>query len=714
MVDVRRTKFRKDVFQNLVELNDAVITILFAISTLMSGSLRVELVAKGSRRRWKVIAGVAGVVALVIVVVVLLVVFLTKDDESPDSVPQTSSGRGPSLEDVLDRKYTAKDFNGTLLAGGEFIYRKTNGHVYLYNMESNTETALLTDDDLSSALQTSISTVDPKNHQLVVWAPQGNGYVYVHGNNIVYRSSAADIVDKVITSTGVVGLIYHGIPDWVYEEEVFSSNKALWFSPNGEWLAFASFNDTVARVMNIPYYGPPGNLEFQYTRAIPLRYPKVLKISEPSGWIDLFTPPKFSQDGSRLVLIHPQDQGSGLGSYRHVTLVDRSSNTPVSLTSGQFVVTHIHSWDYEQGLIYFMATKEGAPSQLHLYSVSDSATSAPHLATCLSCNVKTSNNDDCLYCSAEFGESSSHYVFTCLGPGIPQVSLYNRVSHTQLISHHQITMWEDNTETKDLVKEILVPRIEVMDVEVADGFKAKVQLWLPPDIDTSGSKKYPLLVVVYGGPDSFQVTERFQVDWSTYLTTNKSYIYAAIDGRGSGLKGNSMLFAGYRQLGSVEITDQINVTKHLQDTLGYIDNSRSAIWGWSYGGYSTGMVLAKDSQNVFKCGMSVAPVSDWIYYDSIYTERYMGLPTVSDNLGGYVESSLINKVAELKGKQFLLIHGTLDDNVHYQQSMMLARALELNDIPFSQQTYPDEEHGLSGVRPHLYHTLDHFLEECFQ
>nr|CAD7204045.1 unnamed protein product [Timema douglasi] len=678
-------------------------------------------------------------------------------------------------------------------------------------MESNTETALLTDDDLipitavtfeisadkkylmvshsytrifrhtflayydiinletreSSALQTSISTVDPKNHQLVVWAPQGNGYVYVHGNNIVYRSSAADILDKVITSTGVVGLIYHGIPDWVYEEEVFSSNKALWFSPNGEWLAFASFNDTVARVMNIPYYGPPGNLEFQYTRAIPLRYPKVLKISEPSGWIDLFTPPKFSQDGSRLVLIHPQDQGSGLGSYRHVTLVDRSSNTPVSLTSGQFVVTHIHSWDYEQGLIgrrwllrnimrkhrrlkvdcsggrwllrnimrkhrrlkvdcsggrwlsrnimnrlkrhgkYFMATKEGAPSQLHLYSVSDSATSAPHLATCLSCNVKTSNDDDCLYCSAEFGESSSHYVFTCLGPGIPQVSLYNR-------SHHQITMWEDNTETKDLVKEILVPRIEVMDVEVADGFKAKVQLWLPPDIDTSGSKKYPLLVVVYGGPDSFQVTERFQVDWSTYLTTNKSYIYAAIDGRGSGLKGNNMLFAGYRQLGSVEITDQINVTKHLQDTLGYIDSSRSAIWGWSYGGYSTGMVLAKDSQNVFKCGMSVAPVSDWIYYDSIYTERYMGLPTVSDNLGGYVESSLINKVAELKGKQFLLIHGTLDDNVHYQQSMMLARALELNDIPFSQQTYPDEEHGLSGVRPHLYHTLDHFLEECFQ
>ncbi|CAG2059492.1 unnamed protein product, partial [Timema podura] len=432
-----------------------------------------------------------------------------------------------------------------------------------------------------------------------------------------------------------------------------------------------------------------------------------LKISEPSGWIDLFTPPKFSQDGSRLVLIHPQDQGSGLGSYRHVTLVDRSSNTPVSLTSGQFVVTHIHSWDYEQGVIYFMATKEGAPSQLHLYSVSDSATSAPHLATCLSCNVKTSNNDDCLYSSAEFGESSSQYVLTCLGPGIPQVSLYNR-------SHHQITMWEDNTETKDLVKEILVPRIEVMDVEVADGFKAKVQLWLPPDIDTSGSKKYPLLVVVYGGPDSFQVTERFQVDWSTYLTTNKSYIYAAIDGRGSGLKGNNMLFAGYRQLGSVEITDQINVTKHLQDTLGYIDSSRSAIWGWSYGGYSTGMVLAKDSQNVFKCGMSVAPVSDWIYYDSIYTERYMGLPTVSDNLGGYVESSLINKVAELKGKQFLLIHGTLDDNVHYQQSMMLARALELNDIPFSQQTYPDEEHGLSGVRPHLYHTLDHFLEECFQ
>nr|CAD7400601.1 unnamed protein product [Timema cristinae] len=397
------------------------------ISTAEDGEIEVrisELVAKGSRRRWKVIAGVAGVVALVIVVVVLLVVFLTKDDESPDSIPQTSSGRGPSLEDVLDRKYTAKDFNGTLLAvvsapdyglGGPGLDSRLITWV-IFPKGEITQWSL----GESNALQTSISTVDPKNHQLVVWAPQGNGYVYVHGNNIVYRSSAADILDKVITSTGVVGLIYHGIPDWVYEvkfvsEEVFSSNKALWFSPNGEWLAFASFNDTVARVMNIPYYGPPGNLEFQYTRAIPLRYPKVgdsttfnslkveiskiagcivnhmtkcrsvrilvkdtyavflspaqglgyhgyegyqpctvlavLKISEPSGWIDLFTPPKFSQDGSRLVLIHPQDQGSGLGSYRHVTLVDRSSNTPVSLTSGQFVVTQIHSWDYEQGLI---------------------------------------------------------------------------------------------------------------------------------------------------------------------------------------------------------------------------------------------------------------------------------------------------------------------------------------------------------------------------
>ncbi|KRT81809.1 hydrolase, partial [Oryctes borbonicus] len=225
--------------------------------------------------------------------------------------------------------------------------------------------------------------------------------------------------------------------------------------------------------------------------------------------------------------------------------------------------------------------------------------------------------------------------------------------------------------------------------------------------------KYPMVVNVYGGPDSYQVLEKFSVDWGSYLAVNKSIIYATIDGRGSGLKGDKILFSGYRNLGTVEIEDQISVTKQIQQTVAYVDDTRTAIWGWSYGGYASGLALATDKENVFKCGMSVAPVTDWTLYDSIYTERFMGLPTADDNSYGYESAKLLNKYSGIRDKEYFLIHGTFDDNVHYQQSMLWSKVLEHQDIMFRQQSYPDEDHGLGSVRPHLYHSLENFLDECF-
>ncbi|RLU16821.1 hypothetical protein DMN91_010889 [Ooceraea biroi] len=275
-------------------------------------------------------------------------------------------------------------------------------------------------------------------------------------------------------------------------------------------------------------------------------------------------------------------------------------------------------------------------------------------------------------------------------------------------------VWEDNNAVTEMIAEKSQPIVHRYKIPVTGGFSAQVRLLIPPGADLSGAIKYPMLVYVYGGPDSYQVTEKFNIDWGTYLVTNKSIIYAAIDGRGSGLMGNDMLFAGYRHLGTVEIIDQINVTRHLQNKLPFIDRARTAIWGWSYGGYATGMTLAMDLKGVFKCGMSVAPVTDWALYDSIYTERFMGLPTVADNLQGYEQGQLLNKVDNIKNKMYYLIHGTLDDNVHYQQSLMLAKVLEQKDILFRQQTYTDEDHGIAQSRAHLYHSLENFLDECFQ
>lgn len=216
---------------------------------------------------------------------------------------------------------------------------------------------------------------------------------------------------------------------------------------------------------------------------------------------------------------------------------------------------------------------------------------------------------------------------------------------------------------------------------------AAVKLYLPPELDVTASNfstKYPMIVDVYGGPNSVRVIDSFALGFKDYLITNRKVIYCQIDGRGSGNKGKDMLFTLNNKLGTVEIEDQIAVAKYLQTTYDYIDNNRTAIWGWSYGGFATAMTLATDTNNVYQCGISVAPVTSWIYYDSIYTERYMGLPTAEDNLANYIASDVNQLVEKMRNHKFMLVHGNADDNVHFQQAMVLSKSLFKANIDFEQ------------------------------
>ena len=240
-------------------------------------------------------------------------------------------------------------------------------------------------------------------------------------------------------------------------------------------------------------------------------------------------------------------------------------------------------------------------------------------------------------------------------------------------------------ELRDKLRERDLPEIVDTDVEVGGGLMAKARLWLPPGIDRSGNTKYPMLVFVYAGPNSAQIIDSFTLGFGAYITTNRSVIYGMIDGRGSGLKGDRMKFSLYRRLGTFEVIDQILVAMSLQGRYRFIDRTRTGIWGWSYGGYASAMAMARDSLNVFKCGAAVAPVTSWIYYDTIYTERYMGLPTEADNLVGYNMGDVTKFIQGFRGKQFYLLHGNADDNVHYIQAMKLSRALEMSNILFRQQ-----------------------------
>ncbi|XP_065200255.1 venom dipeptidyl peptidase 4 isoform X2 [Planococcus citri] len=787
-------------------------------NTLEFGSQSQNLVSKKRTRYGKVI--LIFVIVGILLLGCVLYAFLQRDSHN---LPEAQSQKVPSIIDlhgIITGAYEPFRFNGTWISDDQILMANMRGHVVLFNVTDKSTKKILDDksmiDSLSGRLELSadkrylmipfnsqkiyrhsyfafyliydIETqkktyiIDrdgqPLSVQLVLWAPQGNGFAYVSFNDIYYKPSVNSQQVYRITDNGNHTTVYNGLCDWVYEEEIFSDTKAMWFSPDGKKLAYATFDDSKVDTMTIPFYGEPGAIDSQYPGVLNLRYPKpgrqnptfslnvakltetngkleapktlpllpssrdpilntvawisdnevsacvmnrvqnqasifscdadsskcelMLDLNSSDGWIE-FNSPIFSSDGQKMLFIKSQDQGSGLGSYRHVVLFDRNSREIVPLTSGKFTVIEILAWNQNKNEIYFTATEEDNPINQHVFMVKNSQNDSQK-PKCLSC--KNEGQEDCTFASVIYSTQQSYRVQTCNGPGVPTTSIYDQDSKLVL-------SWEDNKRLRKLMENATLPKVEFLRVPVAQGMEAQVKLLLPNNLDRSGNKKYPLLVNVYGGPNSNQVFNRYRISWETYFSVQNDAIIAYIDGRGSGLKGDSMLFANYRKLGSAEIIDQLNVTYYLQNKYPFIDRKRSAIWGWSYGGYATGMALASDVRNVFKCGASVAPVTDWIYYDSIYTERYLGLPTDNDNRAGYLSSSLVNKSKNLANKMYLLVHGTLDDNVHYQQSMMLSRSLELHDILFKQQSYPDEAHGLSAVRFHFYHTLEQFLRECF-
>ncbi|CAD7080974.1 unnamed protein product [Hermetia illucens] len=437
---------------------------------------------------------------------------------------------------------------------------------------------------------------------------------------------------------------------------------------------------------------------------------ELLGLSSSTGWIDLFTPPHRNEDGSKIALILPREQGGNAGAYRHLAILGTSKNSgdPTFLTNGKYVVQQVLYWDHGTNVIYYSANTEESSRALHIYGIRAEKGEKPH---CLTCSIKI-NGVQQTYFSAEFDPSGKYVVINSLGPDVPQATLYEYSLTNNNLAMKRLLDWEPNKDIRDTISKLQLPKTSFHSIDLENGYTAQVMLLLPPNADLSGKTKYPMLVDVYGGPDSYSVVDRWSIDWGSYLASSHSVIYAKIDGRGSGLRGEKLLHSIYLKLGTGEIDDQIKTAKKLEETLPYIDKNRMGIWGWSYGGYAAAMALAKDDEGVFKCATSVAPVTDWAYYDSIYTERYMNVPTA--NPQGYENSRLTKIATNLNGKQYMLVHGTLDDNVHYQQAMVLAKVLEQNDIMFKQISYPDEDHGLSRVRPHLYHSLDKFFKECLK
>uniref|UniRef100_A0A8C3CWV2 Dipeptidyl peptidase 4 n=1 Tax=Cairina moschata TaxID=8855 RepID=A0A8C3CWV2_CAIMO len=521
------------------------------------------------------------------------------------------------------------------------------------------------------------------NTQYISWSPVGHKLAYVWNNNIYIKASPT-AAPVQITSNGEENKIFNGIPDWVYEEEMFGTHSALWWSPNGNFVAYARFNDTEVPVIEYSFYSED---TLQYPKTIRIPYPKA---GAKNPTVQFFIVNTLVPGFDSAEISPPEEIRSGDHYLSVVTWVTdericlqwlrRIQNFSV-LTVCDFENT-TRNWTCPQEK---QRTEESTTGWIGRVSVQFLELvlleSSPNPTKCVSCDL---NQERCQYYSVSFSNDAQYYQLNC----------------------HVLRYLENNTELDNSLKDIQMPSKKTDSITVDLWY----QMILPPHFDSS--KKYPLLLEVYAGPCSQKVDYVFRINWATYLASTEQIIVATFDGRGSGYQGDEIMHAINRKLGTYEVEDQISAARKFSE-MSFVDKDRIAIWGWSYGGYVTSMVLGSGS-GVFKCGIAVAPVSRWQYYDSIYTERYMGLPTESDNLKNYNSSTVMARAEKFKEVEYLLIHGTADDNVHFQQAAQIAKALVEAEVDFQAMWYTDKDHSITGqAHKHIYTHMSHFIKQCF-
>jgi dipeptidyl-peptidase-4 len=574
--------------------------------------------------------------------------------------------------------------------------------------------------------------------------PTGTLCAYVKGNNIFIEDvKSAEI--KQITRDGKENEILNGIPDWVYEEE-FSMSKAFAWNKSGNMLAYLRFDETHVPSFSMPIYG--GQL---YPQLQTFKYPKVgesnsqvtlnvyhltLKKTQgiviPDGYEYL---PRFQWlDDGRLMLatlnrlqnhlrLYVADPTTGkttliaeMRSARYIELEKvwqpvflsadeclllseesgyfhmyayslRDKKPPRPITQGNWEVTKIYGYDAQSGFIYFQST-EASPLDRHIYRIRKDGKGLERL-------TREAGTHD-----AEFAATFRYFMRNYSALGTPPVYSCHDASGRLLYIR------EDNASLKEKLEQLEGTKPEFFTLTTSEDIVLNGWMLKPPGF--SPEKKYPVFMYVYGGPGSQTANndyDGFNYIWFRMLAQN-GYIVVSVDGRGTGGRGYEFRTCTYGRLGDLESTDQAEAARWL-GRQPYVDPARIGIFGWSYGGYLAALCITRWA-DVFKAAIAVAPVTNWKYYDNIYTERYMG--TIETNPDGFDQQSPIRYAKNLKGA-FLLIHGSADDNVHLQNSMELAAALVAAGKPFDMFIYPDKNHGIYGglTRYHLYQKMTRFI-----
>ncbi|WP_038029004.1 S9 family peptidase [Thermonema rossianum] len=577
-------------------------------------------------------------------------------------------------------------------------------------------------------------------------SPDGKKVAFVRDNNL-FVVDLASMQEQAITTDGRFNHIINGAADWVYEEE-FSFAKAFYWAPDSKKIAFYRFDESEVPEYNMQMWGDlyPKDYRFKYPKAgeknsvVSIRVyhldTKETKTIDLGAETDIYVPRvkwtkhpdllsirKLNRLQNRLELIHANvatgkqqvvltetadtyvdidfnddltylDNGkeflysSERSGYKHLYLYDMSGKLKKQITSGNWEVDEVVGIHEKSSKVYFTATKVSSIER-HLFVVDWRKGKLTQLTQAAGVH-RIDMSPDCSYYIDNYSSAQTP----------PRYSL-----HTG--NGKEIAVLEDNAQLAKTVSRYAISPKEFFTIKNSEGIE--LNAWRIKPLNFDETKKYPVLMFVYGGPGSQQVMNQwdsFNFFWYQHLAA-EGYMVVCVDNRGTGGRGRDFKHATYKQLGKLEVADQIDAAKYLT-TLPYVDANRIGIWGWSYGGYMSSLCILLGN-DVFKAAIAVAPVTSWRYYDTIYTERYLQRP--QDNPGGYDEYSPLTHAARLKGN-YLLIHGTGDDNVHFQNAVMMVDALIKANKQFEVFFYPNRNHGIYGgnTRLHLYNLMTDFIK----
>ena len=645
--------------------------------------------------------------------------------------------KGLSIEDY---QFNPTETKILIATDQESIYRHSSkSNYYIYDIISKKLIALT---DFSKGKQ-----------RLAEFSPTEDKVAFVRANNLFVKDFTTE-KETQLTFDGKTNAIINGGTDWVYEEE-FGFDKGFEWSTDGSKIAYYKFDESEVKEYQMEIYGTlyPTQTKFKYPKAgednsivtihvyelaqnrtdefytgtetdiyIPRikwvdgntlsvqklnrlqnklelwfgtfapnrQYTKsiqteIVYAEESKTYIDIHDNTKFLKDGASFLWTSEKD------GYNHIYKINYKTKTEEQITKGDWEVTSVYGFDEKANKIYFQAAHK-SPTQREIYSIDVASKKETELST-----LPGTNN-------AEFSNTFEYFILHHSDANTPFTVTVN---HNVKKASKPIVL-VDNSKLKETLKTFDLTQKTFFTVKNSKGTDLNAWMIKPSNFDSK--KEYPLLMFVYGGPGINTVNDAWSYGnyfWFESLA-QKGYIVVSVDARGTGYRGKEFKHSTYLQLGKYETEDQIAAAKKL-GAMPYIDKNRIGIFGWSYGGYMSSLCITKGA-DVFKAAIAVAPVTNWRYYDNIYTERFMRTP--QENGKNYDINSPINHVEKLKGN-YLLIHGSADDNVHLQNSMEMNSALVNKNKAFDFMIYPNKNHSIYGgyTRLHLYNKMTNFILE---